>query len=65
MPEKKLASKITNELVSDYEIKEKSLNRDEYTEGWKGRIIVLNPQESEFAKKLNLTQKGEFAIKTR
>lgn len=29
---------------------------------WKGRIIVLS-EESEIAKKLNIKQKGEYAIK--
>jgi len=33
-------------------------------ESWKGRIIVLNCEESEIAKKLNIKQKGEYAIKT-
>ena len=37
----------------------------EYTEGFKGRIIVLNPEKSEIANKLNLKEKGNFAIKTR
>jgi len=37
----------------------------EFTEGFKGRIHVLNPENSEIAKKLNLREKGEFAIKTR
>ena len=37
----------------------------ESTEGFKGRIIVLNPEKSEIAQKLKLKDKGEFAIKTR
>jgi DNA-directed RNA polymerase subunit E" len=37
----------------------------ELTEGFKGRIVVLNPEGSEIAKKLNLKEKGNFAIKTR
>lgn len=37
----------------------------ESTEGFKGRIVVLNPEKSEIAKKLNLKDKGNFAIKTR
>lgn len=36
----------------------------ESTEGFKGRIIVLDPEKSEIAQKLNLKSKGEFAIKT-
>lgn len=37
----------------------------ESTEGFKGRIHVLNPEESEIAEKLNLRTSGEFAIKSR
>jgi DNA-directed RNA polymerase subunit E" len=37
----------------------------ESTEGFKGRIILLNPEKSEIAQKLNLKDKGNFAIKTR
>jgi DNA-directed RNA polymerase subunit E" len=35
----------------------------ELTEGFKGRIIVMNPENSEIAQKLNLKEKGNFAIK--
>jgi len=37
----------------------------ELTDTFKGRVIVLNPEKSLIAEKLNLKQKGEFAIKTR
>lgn len=37
----------------------------ELTEGFKGRIVVLNPEKSELAQKLNLKEKGNFAIKVR
>ncbi|GAJ12095.1 unnamed protein product [marine sediment metagenome] len=37
----------------------------EHTEGFKGRIYVFNPEKSEIAKKLNIKDKGNFAIKTR
>lgn len=37
----------------------------ELTEGWKGRVIVLNPSESEIAKKINITKEGTYAIKTK
>jgi len=37
----------------------------EHTEGFKGRIVVINPEKSEIAQKLNLKEKGNFAIKTR
>ena len=37
----------------------------EYTESFKGKIQMLNPEKSEIAKKLNIKNKGKFAIKTR
>ena len=35
----------------------------ELTEGYKGRMIVLNPEKSEIARELNIKEKGSFAIK--
>jgi DNA-directed RNA polymerase subunit E" len=35
----------------------------ESTEGFKGKISVLNPEKSEIAQKLNFKNKGTFAIK--
>lgn len=37
----------------------------EITEGFKGRIVVVDPEKSELAQKLNLKEKGNFAIKVR
>jgi len=37
----------------------------ESTEGFKGRIIVFDPEKSEIAKKIGIKEKGNFAIKTR
>jgi len=37
----------------------------EITESFKGRIVVMNPEKSELAQKLNLKEKGNFAIKSR
>lgn len=37
----------------------------ELTESFKGRAVILNPEKSEVAKKLNLKEQGNFAIKTR
>ena len=37
----------------------------ESTESFKGRIYILNPEKSEIAEKLNIKNKGNFAIKTR
>lgn len=37
----------------------------EYTEAFKGRIYVAQPDKSEIAQKLGFKEKGNFAIKTR
>ena len=37
----------------------------EYSDSFKGRTVILNPDKSEIAKKLNIKEKGNFAIKTR
>ncbi len=38
---------------------------NESTDSFKGRIVVINPEKSEIAAKLNMKEKGNFAIKTR
>jgi len=58
------ACKICNTIFESGE-KCPKCGSKEYTEGFKGRIVVLNPEKSEIAKKLNLKEKGNFAIKTR
>lgn len=42
-----------------------SCDSKEFTDNFKGRIIIMNPEKSEIAKKLNLTEKGNFAIKVK
>ena len=37
----------------------------EFTENFKGRIFITNPEKSEIAQKLNIKSKGNFAINTR
>jgi len=37
----------------------------ESIENFKGRVYVVNPEKSEIAKKLKISKKGNFAIKTR
>ncbi|MCL6500567.1 MAG: DNA-directed RNA polymerase, subunit E'' [Candidatus Pacearchaeota archaeon] len=32
-------------------------------ENWKGRVIILNPEKSEIAKKLEIKRKGNYALK--
>ena len=57
------ACKICNKIYEG----DKCPNCDskESTDSFKGRIVVLNPEKSEIAKKLNIKGKGNFAIKTR
>ncbi len=58
------ACKICNTIVESGD-KCPKCDSKELTEGFKGRIVVLNPEKSEIAQKLNLKEKGNFAIKTR
>jgi len=37
---------------------------NQFVENWKGRIIVIDPEKSDVAKKLNIKKKGTYAIKT-
>ncbi|MFW5846537.1 MAG: transcription elongation factor subunit Spt4 [Nanoarchaeota archaeon] len=62
MPKKK-ACKICKTV---YEGKDKcpKCGSKEFTEGFKGHIIVTNPEKSEIADKINIKEKGDFAIKT-
>ena len=63
MPKSK-ACKLCNTIIESGE-KCPRCESKENTEGYKGRIVVLKPEESEIAQKLNLKEKGNFAIKTR
>lgn len=36
---------------------------EETTDNFKGRVVVLKPEQSEIAKNLQLKQKGSFAVK--
>ena len=62
MPKQK-ACKICNTIYEGHKCRK--CESRESTEGFKGRIVVLNPEKSEIAKKLELKDKGNFAIKTR
>jgi len=63
MPKEK-ACKICNTIFESGDECPKCGSK-ELTEGFKGRIVVLNPKKSEIAKKINIKDKGNFAIKTR
>jgi len=43
----------------------KNLVTKEEAEQFKGRIVILNPEESEIAKNLEITETGVFAIRLR
>ncbi len=62
---KKLANKKTKELLSDAEIREKGLSKDDFTSTWNGRLYIIDPAKSEIAKKSSIAKKGEYAIKVR
>ena len=34
------------------------------TENWKGKIEIVNPEQSEIAKQLKLSEKGVYTIKS-
>jgi len=38
---------------------------NKFSTNWQGRIYINNPSESLIAKKIGITQKGEYAIKVR
>lgn len=58
------ACKICNKI---YESGEKcpDCGAKESSDSFKGRIVVMDPEKSEIAKKLKIKGKGNFAIKTR
>ena len=37
----------------------------EFVEGWRGKAVILNPEQSEIAKKVNIIKAGTYAIKTK
>lgn len=63
MPKPK-ACKICNTIYEEGDKCPKCDSR-ESTDNFKGRIVILNPEQSEIANKLNLKSKGNFAMKTR
>ena len=36
----------------------------EFADSFKGKAIIINPEKSEIAAKLNIKEKGTYAIKT-
>ena len=35
------------------------------SDDWAGYVVVLNPEDSEIAKRLNITKPGKYALKVR
>lgn len=60
---KQKACKICNRIYEGEKCP--SCDSKESTESFKGKIVVLDPEKSEIAKRLNIKEKGNFAIKTR
>ncbi len=60
-------AKACKECSTVYEDEDKcpKCGSKDSTDTFKGRIVVLNPEKSEIAQKLNLKEKGNFAIKNR
>jgi DNA-directed RNA polymerase subunit E" len=42
-----------------------SCGSSDKVDGFKGKVSILNPDESEIAKKLGIQKKGSFAIRLR
>ncbi|MCX6750197.1 MAG: hypothetical protein NTZ83_01960 [Candidatus Pacearchaeota archaeon] len=59
------ACKLCRTILEDGGDKCPNCGSKELAENFKGRAVILNPEKSEVAKKLNLKEKGDFAIKTR
>ena len=62
---KKLAEKTTRVLRTEAEIKELGLNISNYTSSWQGRVFISDAANSMIAEKINIKEKGEYAIKVR
>lgn len=63
MPKTK-ACKLCNTILEEGDRCPKCGSK-EITDSSKGRVVILNPEKSEVAQKLNIKEKGNFAIKTR
>ena len=42
-----------------------SCKGNQFSASWQGRLFVIDPDNSEIAKKVGLKMKGEYAIKVR
>lgn len=55
------AVKSTKEII-DYEEQSK-YDSDDLTDNFKGKMVIINPEQSEIAKNVKITKKGTFAVK--
>ena len=37
---------------------------EEFSDSFKGKVLILDPEQSEISKRLKIKEKGEYAIKT-
>jgi DNA-directed RNA polymerase subunit E" len=37
----------------------------DFTEDWSGYVVIIDPSNSEIAKKLNITEPGRYALRVR
>ena len=58
---KQKACRICNTIYDEGD-KCPSCGSKESTDSFKGRVVIMNPEKSEIAKKLNIKEKGNFAI---
>lgn len=54
--------KATKEIIEGNEETSK-YNSEDLADTYKGKIVILQPEQSEIAKNLKITKKGIFAIK--
>ena len=55
------AIKATREII-EYEEQSK-YDQDDLSDNFKGKIVIMNPEESEIAKNVKIAKKGTFAVK--
>lgn len=60
---KKKACKLCRMFVEEEECP--TCRTSSFTNTWKGRLMILNPEKSVIAQKIGIKKKGEYAIKIR
>ncbi|MFA6268931.1 MAG: transcription elongation factor subunit Spt4 [archaeon] len=38
-------------------------NETTFTTFWRGYVVIINPEQSEIAKKMGITRRGKFALR--